>query len=65
MIEANNGKLISKYSSFKNEKEILLAPSTKLHVVFNSLDHQGGLHVVHLREVINNQQISNSIVLKL
>jgi hypothetical protein len=62
MIEASNGKSISKYSSFKNENEILLAPCTSLRVLANSLEHSG-LHVVHLRELNDIPQPSKCTVI--
>jgi hypothetical protein len=51
MIEAKKAKDISGYTSFPDEKEVLLAPGTRLYVESNALHHQGGLHVVHLVEV--------------
>jgi hypothetical protein len=51
MIEAKKARDISGYTSFPDEKEVLLAPGTELRVKSNALHHQGGLHVVHLVEV--------------
>lgn len=51
LIEASNGKDVSKYTNFPNEDEVLLCPGTNFKVVGDGLDHVGGLHVVHLREV--------------
>jgi hypothetical protein len=51
MIEAKKAKDISGYTSFPDEKEVLLAPGTQLYVESNALHHDGGLHVVHLVEV--------------
>ena len=59
MIEAVNGKSVSGYTVYPNENEVLLAPGTRLCVVSNALDHVGGLHVVHLKEVAdqNGEQL--------
>ena len=54
LIEAKNGKDISNLTNYPNEDEVLLGPGTKLRVVGDALDHAGGLHVVHLREVTDN-----------
>ena len=51
MIEAKKAKDISGYTSFPDEKEVLLVPGTQLYVENNSLHHHGDLHVVHLFEV--------------
>jgi hypothetical protein len=51
MIEAKKAKDITGYTSFPDEKEVLLAPGTQLRVKSNALHHHSGLHVVHLAEV--------------
>jgi hypothetical protein len=59
MIEAKNAKDISGYTSFPYEKEVLLGPGTKLRVESNALNHLGGLHVVHLVEVNDDDDEDN------
>lgn len=56
LIEAENGKDISKLTNFPNEHEVLLGLGTKLRVVGEALDHVGGLHVVHLKEMTYKDQ---------
>jgi hypothetical protein len=51
LIECVNAKNISDYACFPNEDELILMPGTQFEVVANSLDHHGGLHVVHLKEI--------------
>ncbi|CAF2910238.1 unnamed protein product [Rotaria sp. Silwood2] len=62
MIEAKNGKSISKYSSFSNEDEVILPLGTRIRVVYDVLDHQS-LNVVHLRELTdeNDQPLTTSL----
>ena len=49
-IEAINGKDISTYSAFKDEKEIILIPGTRLCVKSEPLDHNANLFIVQLEE---------------
>ena len=51
LIEAANGKDVASFTNYPNEDEVVLGPGTRLRVVGSTLDHVGGLHVVHLREV--------------
>lgn len=60
LIEAENGKDISNLTNYPNEDEVLLGPGTKLRVVGDALDHAGGLHVVHLREVTEQNEEKNN-----
>ncbi|CAF1532603.1 unnamed protein product [Didymodactylos carnosus] len=50
-IQCLHGKSISSYTCFPNEDEILLMPGTHMRVVSKPLYHHGGLHIVHLEEV--------------
>ncbi|CAF0858599.1 unnamed protein product [Didymodactylos carnosus] len=50
-IECINGKKVSSYTCYPEENEILLMPGTTLKVVSDPLDHHGGLHIVHLKEI--------------
>ncbi|CAF1171925.1 unnamed protein product [Didymodactylos carnosus] len=50
LIECTNGKDISSDTAYPNENEVILMPGTCLKVVSDPLDHEGGLHIVHLRE---------------
>ena len=54
MIEAVQGRDVSLYSAIPGEEEIILAPGTKFTVMDNSLEHETGLHVVHLKELSAN-----------
>jgi hypothetical protein len=56
LIEVAHGKDISGYTNYPNEDEVLLAPGTHLRVVSNALDHPGGLNVVHLLEVSDDNE---------
>ncbi len=51
MIEAINGKDVSKYSYFSNESEVILGLGTELQVKGNKLKLYGGLNIVHLVEL--------------
>jgi hypothetical protein len=51
MIEAVNGKDVSAYSYYPNENEVLLTLGTELQVKSNTLKHHGGLSIVHLVEL--------------
>jgi hypothetical protein len=63
MIETVNGKDISSYSYYPRESEILLGLGTELRVKSNTLKHQGGLNIVHLVELSddNVEQLSKAI----
>ncbi|CAF1085944.1 unnamed protein product [Didymodactylos carnosus] len=63
-IDCKNGKLVSCYSAFPIENEIILMPGTCLQVESDALHHQGGLCVVHLKETgeDNNNHTSSPIV---
>ncbi|CAF1668881.1 unnamed protein product [Adineta ricciae] len=50
MIETKSAKDVSRYTSFPDEKEVILGPGTQLRVKANALQH-GTLHIVHLIEV--------------
>ncbi|CAF1517125.1 unnamed protein product [Adineta ricciae] len=51
LIEALNGKDISKYTEFQNENEVILKMGTDFRVESNALDHPNGSFVVHLIEI--------------
>ena len=53
LIEAANGKKISGYTEFENENEVILRMGTKFRVKNNTLDHPDGSYVVHLVEIVN------------
>jgi hypothetical protein len=50
MVEAKNGKLISAYSNFPDENEVILGLGTRLRVVSDALSDPS-LNVVHLLEL--------------
>ena len=54
MIEAINGKDVSNYSYFKHEDEVVLGLGTKLHVKSKIPNQHGGLNIVHLVELSDN-----------
>jgi hypothetical protein len=62
MIEAKNGKLISAYSNFPEENEVILGLGTRLCVASDALEHSS-LNVVHLRELSdeNDGGLSSSL----
>jgi hypothetical protein len=62
MIEAKNGKLISAYSNFPQENEVILGLGTRLRVVSDALNH-ASLKVIHLVELSdeNNEELSSSL----
>jgi hypothetical protein len=57
LVEALNGRSMSGYTKYENEHEIILPPGTRLRVVSNALDHEGGLHVIHSTE-LNDDELS-------
>ncbi|CAF0744039.1 unnamed protein product [Adineta steineri] len=50
LIEAINGKDISKYTNFPAETEVVLCPGTRLRVKGDPLDHSP-MHLIHLEEI--------------
>ncbi|CAM4825763.1 unnamed protein product [Rotaria magnacalcarata] len=50
MIEASNGKELTGYTMYPNEKEVVLGIGTQLIVKSNAMNH-GNLNVVHLAEL--------------
>jgi hypothetical protein len=66
MIEAINGKDVSGYTYFPNENEVLLGLGTELRVKSDTLKHQGGLHIVHLVELSDDdvEQLPKAIAKK-
>ncbi len=51
MIEAINARDASDYSYFKNEDEVILSMGTELRVKTKTLKQDGGLNIVHLVEL--------------
>ncbi|CAF4180006.1 unnamed protein product, partial [Adineta steineri] len=62
LIEAKNGKLISAYSNFPEENEVILGLGTRVRVVSDPLD-SASLNVVHLMELLdeNDDELSSPI----
>ncbi|CAF0879741.1 unnamed protein product [Adineta steineri] len=62
LIEAKNGKLISAYSNFPAENEVILGLGTRVRVVSDALD-SSSLNVVHLMELLdeNDDELSSPI----
>jgi hypothetical protein len=55
MIEAKNAKDISGYTHFSDEEEVILKPGTQLRVKDNALRYSGGLNVIHLVEINDDE----------
>jgi hypothetical protein len=53
-IECSTGKCIAAYTCYPNEDEVILMPGTMFEVVANPLHHHGGLHVIHLKEITDD-----------
>jgi hypothetical protein len=51
MIEAVNGKDVEGYTYFQSENEVILGLGTELRVKGDSLKHHGGLNIIHLVEL--------------
>ncbi|CAF3923154.1 unnamed protein product, partial [Rotaria sp. Silwood1] len=54
MVEAVNGRNLHGYTRYPGENEVLLGPGTRLRVESDDLKHIGGLKVVHLVEIAEN-----------
>ncbi|CAF1473607.1 unnamed protein product [Adineta steineri] len=50
-IECLNGKSVSSYTCYPKEDEVILMPGTMFEVVSNPLNHKGGLNIIHLKEI--------------
>jgi hypothetical protein len=50
-IECSTGKSIAAFTCYPSEDEVILMPGTMFEVVANPLHHHGGLHIIHLREI--------------
>ena len=61
MIEAINGKDVSKYSHLPNENEVILGLGTELKVRGNKLKHHGGLNIVHLVELNDDDGVVDEL----
>nr|ACD54748.1 ADP-ribosyltransferase 1-like protein [Adineta vaga] len=61
LIEAVHGKDISLYTNYPDEEEILLAPGIQLRVIANAVNLPGGLNVIHLAEV-NDDNHQNEVL---
>ncbi len=59
-IECSSGKVIAGYTSFPSEDEIILMPGTMFEVVADPLHHKGGLHIIHLREINDDDDDVNT-----
>ena len=60
MIEDYNGKSLTGYTIYPYEDEVLLMPNTKLQMMSNTLSHEGGLHVVHLKGIASEQSVKRA-----
>ncbi|CAF0900588.1 unnamed protein product [Adineta steineri] len=55
-IECSNGKLVSSYTCYPTENEVILMPGTVFEVVSNPLNHKGGLNIIHLKEINDDEK---------
>ncbi|CAF2098780.1 unnamed protein product [Rotaria magnacalcarata] len=55
-IECATGKSIAMYTCYPNENEVILMPGTMFEVMSNPLHHPGGLHVIHLKEITDDEE---------
>lgn len=53
-IQCVSGKCISPYTCYPGEDEVILMPGTIFEVVADPLHHHGGLHIVNLKEVVDD-----------
>ncbi|CAF0807339.1 unnamed protein product [Adineta steineri] len=53
-IECLNGKSVSSYTCYPNENEVILMPGTIFEIVSNPLSHHGGLNIIHLKEIYDD-----------
>ena len=53
-IECLTGKSIAAFTSYPSEDEVILMPGTMFEVAANPLHHHGGLHIIHLRELADD-----------
>ncbi|CAF1468412.1 unnamed protein product [Adineta steineri] len=62
LIEAKNGKLISAYSNFPAENEVILGMGTRVRIVSDPLD-SSSLNVVHLVELLdkNDEKLPSTL----
>ncbi|CAF1542572.1 unnamed protein product, partial [Adineta steineri] len=58
-IECLNGKSISSFTCYPNEDEVILMPGTIFEVVSNPLNHPGGLNIIHLKEITDDDEPLN------
>ncbi|CAF1476097.1 unnamed protein product [Adineta steineri] len=63
LIEAMNGKDVSSCTNYPNEDEVILCPGTRLRVVSDPLD-QPPMHLIHLKEITDDEEESLSTGLK-
>ncbi|CAF4034019.1 unnamed protein product, partial [Adineta steineri] len=55
-IECLNGKSISSYTCYPTENEVILMPGTMFEVVSDPLNHHGGLNIIHLKEISDDDE---------
>jgi hypothetical protein len=58
-IEVFNGRLVSEFSEYAAEDEILLLPGTRIHVV-SVLKQPTGLNIIHLKQIEPSYSLFNS-----
>ncbi|CAF0795000.1 unnamed protein product [Adineta ricciae] len=60
-IEAINGKDISEFSANKDEQEIILMPGTCLRRKAEPFNHQDGLFILHLIEILRQNELYEQV----
>ncbi|CAF1099199.1 unnamed protein product [Adineta steineri] len=58
-IECLNGKSISSYISYPNENKVMLIPGTTFEVASNPLNHHGGLNIIRVKEIRDDDESPN------
>ncbi|CAF3385253.1 unnamed protein product [Rotaria socialis] len=53
-IECSTGKSIVAYTCYHSENEVILMPGTVFEVAADPLHHHGGLHLIHLKEIFDD-----------
>jgi hypothetical protein len=59
-IQCSTGKSIAAYTCYPNENEVILMPGTTFEVVSDPLHHHGGLHIIHLKEIAEDDDDEQS-----
>ncbi|CAF1165620.1 unnamed protein product [Adineta steineri] len=61
-IQCSTGKSISAYTCYPSENEVILMPGTTFKVVADPFHHQDGLHIIHLKEIAEDDDDNDNAV---